>query len=77
MEYNIGQLLEQAEQEITSLNKEDKFVVKDLFIGHYWKKIPIMKRIQLGMRFFEFAKGCQELEVINKTTSNQQQYKKK
>lgn len=76
MEYNIDDLLEEAKNEIKNLLTEEIFLVKDLFKGYRWKRIPVNKRMKLGTFFLEYAQKNELLDILEKTSSNQQKYKK-
>ena len=78
MGITISELLEQAKGEVKNVKAGQKFLVKDLFKGHLWNSLPAGDRIQLGMRFFEYAHSDKgNIEVGGKTPSNQQSYTKK
>ena len=70
-------LLKKAWQETKSLNDGEVFLVKDLFKGYKWNRIPTEERTALGRLFLEKANKKKSVEVIDKSSSNQQQYKKK
>lgn len=77
MSVNTLSLLEQAKREVKNLNNENSFLLKDLFLGVQWKELSKNTRIQLGRLFLEYAKNNTNLlEILDKTNSNQQLYKK-
>lgn len=69
-------LLKKAWQETKSLNDGEVFLVKDLFKGYKWNRLPTEERTALGRLFLEKANKKKSVEVIDKSSSNQQQYKK-
>ena len=71
-------LLDMAIQEITNLQSGEEFLVKDLFKGYYWNRIPIKDRLLLGTLFLNyFSSEGQDVQIIEKTSSNQQKYRKR
>ncbi len=76
---DVNKLLQDAILEISKLNHDEEFLVKDLFYGYKWKRIPIKDRILLGTLFLNYVNKNAGLGIspIEKTTSNQQKYKKK
>lgn len=77
MSVNTLSLLEQAKREVKNLNNDNSFLLKDLFLGVQWKELSKNTRIQLGRLFLEYAKNNTNiLEILDKTNSNQQLYKK-
>ncbi len=55
---------------------DEEFMVRDLFRGYEWKRIMKITR-RLGRDFYEFVKEHpSEFAVLNKTSQNQQRYKK-
>lgn len=72
---DVSNLLEQAQKEISNVASEQKFLVKDLFVGHFWNSLPKSDRIRLGVLFFEYAKnGNTQITPLDKTSANQQKY---
>lgn len=76
---DINTLLKQAILETTSLNSGETFLVKDLFKGYQWNRIPRNARLLLGTLFLNAVNTDHKLgiETFEKTSSNQQKYKKK
>ena len=73
----VNDLLKIAIQEITNLQPGEEFLVKDLFKGYYWNRIPIKDRLLLGTLFLNyFTNEGQGVQVIEKTSSNRQKYRK-
>lgn len=55
------------------------FIVKELFRGFEWNRIPKSFRTKLGSMVFSYAKGEEGsliIEPLDKTPQNQQKYKK-
>lgn len=74
---NVNKLLEQAICEIDFVETEEIFLVKDLFKGYEWKRIPRSDRLLLGTLFLNYVNVVSKVVIpIEKTSSNQQQYKK-
>lgn len=74
---NVNKLLEQAISEIDFVETEEIFLVKDLFKGYEWKRIPRSDRLLLGTLFLNYVNVVSKVVIpIEKTSSNQQQYKK-
>lgn len=46
---NVNQLLEDAIIEISELKNGEIFLVKDLFKGYLWNRIPRKDRLLLGL----------------------------
>ncbi|MGI5927905.1 MAG: DUF1413 domain-containing protein [Thermacetogeniaceae bacterium] len=62
-----------AQAEIGNLEKNEEFIVNDLFLGYEWNRIDIGNRTNLGSSFFAFAKGPGAAQIIplGKTPQNQ------
>lgn len=76
---NVDNLLSQAIKEVENgVQIDEEFLVKDLFKGYEWKRIPIKDRLLLGTLFLNFVnkKNGSSIKAIEKTSSNQQKYKK-
>ncbi|MCH5344339.1 MAG: single-stranded DNA-binding protein [Acetatifactor sp.] len=70
------EMLDQAIIELGNLKDGDIFIVKDLFKGHLWNKQDRSERLTLGTLFLNFVKQNQDkIEVLNKNSSGQQEYK--
>lgn len=75
---DINIALEQAIHETKSLNTGEIFLVKDLFKGYEWNRIPRKNRLLLGTLFLNYVNSNNnEIEAIDKTSSNQQKYRKR
>ena len=74
---DVNELLEQAIKETENLNKGEVFLVKDLFKGYVWNRIPRKDRLLLGTLFLNYINKMEgNIKAIEKTSSNQQRYKK-
>ena len=74
---DVNELLEEAIRETENLNDGEVFLVKDLFKGYVWNRIPRKDRLLLGTLFLNHvSKMNGNLKAIEKTSSNQQRYKK-
>ncbi len=76
---DVNFLLEQAILESHNLNAGETFLVKDLFKGYEWNRIPRNTRLLLGTLFLNAVSTDRNIniEVFGKTSSNQQKYKKR
>ena len=73
----VNELLEEAIRETENLNEGEVFLVKDLFKGYIWNRIPRKDRLLLGTLFLNrVSKMKGNIKAIEKTSSNQQKYKK-
>lgn len=72
---DVNKLLEYAVEEAKSIQPEETFLVKDLFKGYEWNRIPRKDRLLLGTLFLNYV-NQKELNImpIEKTSSNQQRY---
>jgi hypothetical protein len=52
---DVNELLEQAIKETENLNKGEVFLVKDLFKGYVWNRIPRKYRLLLGTLFLNYV----------------------
>jgi len=74
---DVNELLEEAMRETENLNEGEVFLVKDLFKGYIWNRIPRKDRLLLGTLFLNrVSKMKGNIKAIEKTSSNQQKYKK-
>ncbi len=69
-------LLNKAWKETKQLKDGETFLLKDLFKGYKWNRLPMETRTALGRAFMEKAGEKKSVEVMEKTSSKQQQYKK-
>lgn len=73
---NVNELLEIAIKETENLMDDEKFLVKDLFKGYEWNRIPRNDRLLLGTLFLNYVnKTNGKIQAIEKTSSGQQKYK--
>ncbi len=72
---DVNKLLEYAVEEAKAIQPEETFLVKDLFKGYEWNRIPRKDRLLLGTLFLNYV-NQKELNImpIEKTSSNQQRY---
>ena len=63
---------------LTEVQKDEIFLVKDLFRGFDWNRIAKGNRTKLGAMFFAYAqeKGANDILPLGKTPQNQQMYKR-
>ena len=74
---NVNQLLEYAIQEVKELNSGEVFLVRELFKGYLWNRIPRKDRLLLGTLFLNWTQQKSNIVTpINKTSSGQQKYQK-
>lgn len=74
----VNELLNRAIDELQYLNPGEVFLVKDLFKGYIWNRIDRNARLRLGILFINHVNSTPNLGVLalEKTSSNQQKYKK-
>lgn len=73
---DVNELLELALKETEKLCGGEVFLVKDLFKGYEWNRIPRKDRLLLGTLFLNLVnKNPGSIQVIEKTTSGQQKYR--
>lgn len=76
-ETTVSELLNMAIEASKHVTKEDKpWVVRDLFIGYEWNRIPVGNRTKLGGQFYTHVEKNKDIKAIGKTAQNQQQYQK-
>lgn len=73
---DVNDLLEEAIKETKNLKKGEIFLVKELFKGYIWNRIPRNDRLLLGTLFLNQVNKMdgKDLIAIEKTSSNQQRY---
>ena len=74
---DLNTLLKNAVNETKNLSEGEIFLVKDLFKGYLWNRIPKGDRLMLGSMFLSHI-GTQDCKVAvaNKGASGQQRYVK-
>lgn len=73
---DVNKLLDEAIKETDNLNADEAFLVKDLFKGYMWNRIPLKDRLLLGTLFLNHVnKTDGSITAIEKTSSGQQRYK--
>lgn len=78
---SLDDLLERAKSEIKNLQKDEEFIVKDLFPGYEWNRLKSKKsrKLRLGRSFGDFAQtpdGAALITILDKTSNSQQKYRK-
>ena len=73
-----NEYLKYAISELVNLKKDEIFLVKQLFKGYEWNRIDKSVRLRIGTLFLNQIESNPELKIIklDKTSSNQQKYKK-
>ncbi len=73
----VEKLLQQVINETKKLNKDERFIVKDLFVGYQWNRIPISVRMELGRLFKNYIDSNRiNIVALDKTKcGGQQKYK--
>lgn len=72
---DVNDLLAQAIREIANLYDSEIFLVRDLFKGYEWNRIPRSNRLLLGTLFLNYInKTNGKIQAIEKTSSGQQKY---
>jgi hypothetical protein len=75
--FDVNKLLDDAINETRNLDNGEIFLVKDLFMGYVWKRITHGDRLLLGILFLKHINQTTgSIQVIEKTSSKQQRYKK-
>jgi len=73
----MNTLLETALNETKNLKEGESFLVRDLFKGYLWNRIPKGDRLLLGSLFLSYVVNQDsDLTVIKKGASGQQLYQK-
>ncbi len=75
--HDMNAILKTALIETKNLRAGETFLVKDLFKGYLWNRIPRDDRLLLGSLFLSHVSNhdCQ-ISVIHKGASGQQRYMK-
>lgn len=70
-------LLLQAKAELKNVPSGTTFLVRDLFKGYEWNNYPRNIRLVLGTLFLNYVENENtSILILEKTSSNQQKYKK-
>ena len=74
---DMNTLLETALNEAKNLKEGESFLIKDLYKGYLWNRIPKGERLLLGSLFLSYVSmnDC-KIIVIHKGASGQQMYMK-
>ncbi len=74
---DVNVLLETAVKETGNLREGESFLVKDLFKGYLWNRLPKGDRLMLGSMFLRYV-GMHDcgVSVVEKGASGQQRYLK-
>jgi len=73
---DVNELLKLAVKETENLKIGEVFLVKDLFKGYEWNRIPRNDRLLLGTLFLNHINKTKiSVQPIEKTSSGQQRYK--
>ncbi len=74
---DVNDLLFEAILESKKILSDEIFLVRDLFKGYEWNRIPRKDRLLLGTLFLNYInKEKDSIVPIEKTSSGQQKYKK-
>lgn len=74
---DVNNLLAFAVKETEEIEADEVFLVKDLFKGYQWNRIPRNDRLLLGTLFLNHVnKEKTSIQPIEKTSSGQQKYKR-
>lgn len=78
-ETDLQTLFAYTREAVEELEPGEKFMVRDLFKGFQWNRIPKGLRTKLGGLFYRFVteERSEDFEPVGKTPQNQQIYKKK
>jgi hypothetical protein len=75
--FEVNKLLDDAIKETENIGDDEVFLVKDLYKGYFWNRIPRKTRLLLGILFLNHInKANNRIKAIEKTSSNQQRYRK-
>lgn len=74
---NLNPYLQTAINEVGQLHSGEQFIVKDLFKGYLWNRIPRNERLALGSIFLDWISNSNSnVQILDKNSSNQQMYMK-
>ncbi|WHX41179.1 single-stranded DNA-binding protein [Mesobacillus sp. AQ2] len=69
--------LKRAIKEVLNLQRDEEFLVKDLFKGYEWNRLAIGERRMLGSLFLNEVRNGRLTDIVNvakKSSANQQIY---
>ena len=71
--------LQTALAELQNVRPGEEFLVRDLWKGYEWNRIPIADRLLIGRMFYDAVTQQDPcpVEILDKTTAKQQKYRKK
>lgn len=73
--YDVNDLLDKVITEVKNFYVEEIFLLRDLFKGYEWSRIPIKDRLLLGTLFLNYInKSNIGVVAIEKRSSGQQKY---
>lgn len=72
----LEELYDMAIDALSKVQEGETFIVRDLFTGLEWNRIPKGLRTKLGSLFLLFVKKDERFEENGKTPQNQQIYKR-
>lgn len=75
---DVNEMLVEAINETKNLRIGETFLVRELFLGYKWNRIPHKDRLLIGILFLNHVNSNHggALHAIEKTSSNQQRYRK-
>lgn len=74
---DVNKLLDFVIAETENLLNGEIFLVKDLFKGYEWNRVPHNDRLLLGTLFLNYVNKTRgNIQAIEKTSSGQQRYKR-
>ena len=75
---SVEELFNLAKESTKDLDSGEEFIVKDLFRGFEWNRIPVGNRTKLGSMYIRYAEndGSEVIRPLDKTPQNQQRYEK-
>ncbi len=75
---DVNNLLQTAIAETKHLKEGETFLVRDLFKGYLWNRLPIGSRLLLGSMFLSYIEShdC-NISAADKGVSGQQRYLKR
>lgn len=73
------EILEMAKERVRDVPSGISFKVRDLFVGYQWDQIKVGDRKKIGLYFFVWvdSTASELLDVLDKSPSGQQMYRRK